>query len=184
MTVNPLNDWKSKFKDMPKSNSAAWGKNLADLYSELIQNIETDPTALQSVLTFTFQKPIFASLMMSMPPVTSSQAGALGVATAWETAILASTVAVANGAIIPPPSPATTFSVVASSVIDPQSIIGAKKKILELASAKPTSKSEDAKMPVILREATLLLTITVTGTDSTPPPSGPLPLTAPNIPLV
>ena len=80
--------------------------------------------------------------------------------------------------------PNTIFSVVNTTVIDPTSIALGKAKILELVTAPPVSDPQLSQFPTKFREATLLLTITVSGLDSTPPGGGgPLPLVAANIPI-
>lgn len=184
MAVEPLNEWKNQFENMPKTQDSSWAKKFADTYAKLIQNIETDPTALVSQMQFTFQKTIFENMLMVLPPTTSSAAGATAFAAAWEAAIIASIVAIPSGAFIPPSAPPTLFSSVILSVIDPISIVKGKTEILKLASSQPASNAQASEFPVQFHKATLSLTITVTGLDSTPPPSGPLPLTAAAIPLV
>ena len=112
----------------------------------------------------------------------------IGFAAAWETAIRTTTypatLSVSAGAFIPPESNATKFSVINSVIIDEDSIIKGKAKIIELAESAASINPEDSDFPIKFREAFLELTITVEGLDSTPSPAGPLPLTASKIPLI
>ena len=187
--IDPLNVWKSTLKDLPKVDNPIWAINFANWYGDRIQNIEPDPTKLQPAgFVFIFNRVLFASLLSALPPTPSQPAGIAMFAAAWEAAILTTvfpaTLSASSGTVVPPPSPATTFSVVNSVILDPASVAAGKAKILELASAPLTGDATESQFPVKFREATLKLTITVTGLDSTPTPAGPLPLTAPLVPLI
>src|SRR5690606_16770869 len=115
---------------------------------------------------FPFPIPLFASQLQSLPPTPSALAGILGFATAWETAILATPIVVGPGSSVGSPSPPTTFSVVASTILTPASIAAGKAKILELVTAPAVADATQSEFPVKFREATLLLKFTSTGLDS------------------
>lgn len=135
---------------------------------------------------FTFQQAIFASALAALAPSPSSAAGIAGFATAWESAMLASTVVVGPGSFVPPPLPTSIFSAVFSTTIDASSIASGKNKIMELVSSAPVDDAQNSDFPVKFREATLLLTFTAIGLDSEPiPPAGPgpQPFSAVNVPL-
>lgn len=182
MTIESLQTWKNELENLPKVTTPVWALNFANWYADMIRGIESDPISFQAVgFSFSFPTSAFASALSALPPTTDPASGILGFASAWESAILSTMVSVAPGSIIPPPSPPTTFSVVTSSLIDPSSILAGKAKILELVDVSVVGESQ---FPIKFREATLLLTFTVAGLDSTPSPSGPLPLTASNIPFI
>jgi len=192
MAVDPLDDWKKTFKDIPPADLQPLGTlNLAKWYWDRIQNIQPDPKILDTTaeFTFVFAVPTFASGMAAMPPVPDQFVGVASYAAAWETAILLTvfpaTLNVAPGAFIGGTStPSTTFSSVTSVILDPPSVVAAKAKIMELATTPQAKTTDESKKPDIMLEATKLLTITVTGLDNTPSPAGPLPLTAPLVPLI
>lgn len=185
MPIKPINDWKSSLKDLPKVADTTWALNFANWYANNITSISPDPTMYTDPgFTFTFQSSIFQAQLLTLMPTLNALQGITGFANAWEAAILASIALSAPGAILMPASPATTFSTVITTLIDPASIVLGKAKILELASASPVENANDSQFPVKFREATLQLTFTVVGLNSVPPPAGPQPLTAANIKLV
>ena len=184
MALEPVGTWKSTLAALPSVADSSWASAFASWYSARIATISPDPSVFAAVgFVFTFNAATFQAQLLTLGPTDDPAAGASGFANAWEAAILASTALVAPGSALVPPSPPTTFSVVATTVIDPTSVAAGKAKLLELAAAPPVSDANNSQFPVKFREATALLSITVTGTDSTPTPAGPLPLTAPFVPL-
>ena len=183
MAVDALSVWKTTLAALPKVADNSWADNFANWYADRIVNITTNPSALVPTgFVFTFAKPVFKSALLALTPTTSALAGITGFANAWESALNATTVVVASGSFIPPSSPHTLFSAVASTIIDPASIAAGKAKIIELVSAPPVADAMNSLFPIKFRDATLLLTITVTGTNSVTPTPGPL--TAPLVPLI
>ena len=187
MAVDPLSVWKLELTSLTPVADSTWALNFANYVADRVVAIETNPSSLISTLVCPFNKVLFASQLVSLAPTPDAATGIAGFATAWETTILTNifpaTLSVAPGAIIPPASPATTFSLITSVILDPASIILAKNKILELISSPPVSDPNSSLFPEKFREAFLALTITIIGMDSTPTPTGPLPLVAANIPL-
>lgn len=185
MAIDSLADWKSTLTALPKVADNSWAANFANWYYDRIINIETDPSFLDSSagFIFTFDTATFQTELEALTPTDNATTGITGFADAWETALLASAALVATGAFVPPPgNPATTFSAVASTVIDIPSITAGKNKLLELTTAPPTANALTSDFATKFREATLLLTITVAGTNSASPT--PAPLTVPNVPLI
>lgn len=181
--IDPLSTWQSTLAALPKVGDNSWALNFANWYAGRIAAIQPDPTKLVATgFVFTFQSPTFASNLQTLGPTASATAGITGFADAWLTAMDASTAVVAPGTFKPPSSPATTFSIVASTVIDPASKTAARAKLLELITAPPVADPLLSQFPVKFREATLLLTITVTGTNSASPT--PAPLTVSAVPLI
>lgn len=183
--IDVLPIWIKELVNLPEVNNPAWSTNFANYYADRIVGIQTDPSALTSALVFTFAKPIFQAQLMAAAPSTSPAAGIASFATAWQLAMLASVAVVPPAAFIPPATPATIFSVVFSTTINPASIMAGKAKIMELAMAPQVGDASMSQFPIKFREATLLLKVDVTGLDSTTPDNGgPLPLAAMGIPLV
>lgn len=185
MAIDPLPVWQSTLAALPAVGDTSWALNFANWYADRIVAITTDPAALIPVgFTFPFPVALFATQLQAIAPNPSALAGITAFADAWEAAMLATIPSVSSGSAVPPPSPPTIFSVVISTVLDPAGIAAGKAKIIELAASPPVGDALNSQFPVKFREATLLLTITVTGLDSTPTPAGPLPLVAANVPLV
>lgn len=185
MAIDALQIWKDELAALPKVADTSWAANFAAWYADRLAGITTSPSALVPTgFVFTFAQAAFAAQLLSLAPTTSAAAGIMGFANAWQTALLATTAVVGPGSFKPPTSPATLFSAVISTIIDPASITAGKAKLLELVTAPPVADPQNSAFPVKFREATLLLSITVTGLDSTPTPAGPLPLVAALVPLI
>lgn len=185
--IEELQTWKDELENLPKVADTSWAANFAGWYADMIAGIEPDTTALTAVgWSFTFQEAIFVTNLMLLGATLDPASGILGFADAWLAAMQASIAVTAPGTdILPSAPPATVFSVVTTTTIDPPSMAAAKLKLLELVSAPVAEDAQDSEFPIKFREATLLLTITIVGLDSTPPGSGgPLPLTAAAIPLI
>lgn len=198
--LDNLATWRSTLTALPKVSDDSWAENFATWVSERLspltavdtKGIETDPLSLTLVspppvgFVFTFDETTFMDELVLLTPTDDPTAGITAFANAWETTInntlFPTTLNVTPGAFIPPTSPTTLFSVITSVVLDPLSIQAAKAKIIELASSMPVDDPNDSDFPVKFREAFLLLTITVSGLDSTP--GTPLPLVAANVPLI
>lgn len=176
--IDSLSIWKTTFQTLPKTEDTSWAGNFADWTDERVSGKAELLFITNPSTTFTFSKSTFQSLLLGLSPTPSAAAGIQGFADAWETAILASTLNIGPGAFVGIDSPATKWSVVSSSLIDPPSILLGKAKILELVSAAPAEDAALSEFPEKFRDAFLALTGSVIGLDSTPIPAGPLPLTS------
>jgi len=186
MPIDPEQLWKQRFNDLPKDGGAggSWATQVAKATDEGVTN-KLQLSGITGQVTFTFQKAIFENLIKLAVPAPSAFPGAQAIATAWKTATLASVIVVAPGAFIGSPAPPTTFSVVISSVIDPPSVAAGYSTLFTLlTTVQGVSNGLDNIIGPALRKAFSLLTVTVTGIDSTPPPNGPLPLVAPLTPVM
>lgn len=185
--IDPLSTWQSTFASIPKVSDNSWASNVATWYSDRITNIEPNQTELNTAagFSFTFSEAVFQAQLALLPPTTNQATGIAGFASAWSSAIALTiypaTLSVAPGAYLGVSSPPTLFSSITSVIIDPTSITAAVAKINELASAPPANDPSMSEFPEKFRDATLLLTITVTGLNSITPT--PTPLIAPLIPL-
>lgn len=183
MAVDPLATWQSTLAALPKVGDNSWAMNFASWYAGRIVGIAPSPAALVPTgFVFTFNTALFASGLQTLPPTASAAAGITAFANAWLAAMDASTAVVAAGTFKPPSTPATLFSVVATTVIDTASKTAAKAKLLELITAPAVGDATMSQFPIKFRDATLLLTITVSGTNSVTPTPGPL--VVPAVPLI
>jgi hypothetical protein len=181
--IQPENVWLEEFDKLEKTNTPAWSVTMANWYADMITGIQPDPTIFTAVgFTFTFNPSVFATAMAAAAPSVDPFAGVSIIANAWESAMLAAIVVCGPGSILLPPSPATTFSVVSTTIIDIPSITLGKTSLLGLATAPQTNKGTDSQYPKKLREATLSLTITVSGLNSITPT--PAPFVASSVPLI
>jgi hypothetical protein len=169
MAIAPLATWRSTFANLPLVTDTSWQANIANWVNDNISG--ANKLALNGMvgtgLTFTFNKASFQSGLASANNIA-------GFANALSTALTSSLAVVAVGSSILPTTPATTFSVVASTIVDPASITAANAKILELNSAQAVQNAYDSDFPLRFREAILLLKITTSGTNSVAPTPAPL----------
>ena len=191
MAVDTLTKWQQELKNLPASDNPVWATNFANWYFDRIsaagavdgQGLFADPASLvPTTWVFTFDKATFVTQLQPLPQTDDALTGITNFANAWEAAMLTSTISVAPGTFIPPSSPPTLFSVVASAVFDPPSIAVAKALIQTLVTAPPTDDAETSEFAEKFRDATLSLTVTVSGTNSVAPTPGPLVAAA--VPLV
>ena len=184
MALEPVGTWKSTLAALPPVADSSWATAFASWYAARILPIEPDSSVFVAVgFLFTFNAAIFQAQLLTLAPTTDPADGALSFANAWEASLLASVALVAPGSALLPPTPPTIFSVVTTTIIDPTSIAAGKAKILELASAPPVADANNSQFPIKFREATALLSITVSGLNSIPLPGSPTPLVAPFVPL-
>lgn len=171
MAIGSIADWRTAFAAMPKVSDDSWKGNLANTVDGLVTSKLSSPGLLnpsgQPAAVFTFAKSTFQSALSDALPATLQSALAA--------ALSASSIVVPVGSYIGSPgNPATTFSAVASAVLDPPSISAASAKLLELLNQTPVGDPDLAPGPATFREAFLLLTMTTTGTNSVTPTPGPL----------
>ena len=183
MALNPLSNWQQTHKELKKVINLAWASKNGDWYNGQLVSIATDPSVLDTTtgFTFTFGVAAFVAALSAIPPTIDQEAAANGWASAWAAGMTAAVLVVSPGAFVPPPpNPTGTFSAVLTSTIDPPSIVAGQDIIADKMSKKQNGLN--SKIPEIFREATLKLTITVAGSDSTSPT--PVPLTVANVPLL
>lgn len=183
MPIDPKDSWIQNVNKLPPANSLPEGaKKLADAVDGCVSGKAQLTGIVGPPPSYTFNKALFMAGLMSMAPVPATPAGVTSFVNAWVTAVTASTMIVSPGVSFGSPSPATTFSVVISAVLDPPSLAAAQSSLtLELTQAglNPVKDSKDSKIGPALYNAFKLLSYTVTGLNSIPPPAGPIPLVAP-----
>jgi len=178
VTLDALDIWKQTFEaQVPPTSDPDWPDNLANWYAE---RLDTPKMSLPGItiavppLPVVFGKAAFRAVYATAAIGESKVQFASKLADAWGQGMQAATVAVKAGDSIGTPSPTTTWSVVSSSVFDTASIDAGENKILELASAPNVKDAKDSAIIQKLYEATLLLTVTTTGSDSVTPTPNPL----------
>jgi hypothetical protein len=179
MTLEALSIWKSTFKaQVVPTAGPGWPDFLTDWYAQRFNTpmLSLPGLTIAGALPVVFGSAAFRALYATLAAGLSQSAAVNIIANAWAAGLAASTVTVAPGSSIGTPSPATTFSTVATSIFDAPSILLGKAKILELIGAPNVADALDSQTPIKFREATLLLTVTTTGLNSLPPPGGPTPL--------
>ena len=179
MALEPLTTWQSTFADLPLTNDKVEGaQNLADWLGDRLDNLLVCEPVIQGPnIIYTFDRATFATELANLPIVNNPETAAKNIANAWNSALSGTTAVMQLGSSIGPPSNPTLWSSITSTTIDAPSIALGKAKVEELKDANPVKKAKDSDFPIKLREAHLLHTITTVGLDSTPGPSGPLPLT-------
>lgn len=180
--IDNLATWKTTFQaitgEIPGFSS--WIDGRVTQKAGLTGIIPADPTVV-----FTFDKAEFQSGMEALPLSANQVTAITALGAVWESAIQTSILTISPGDSVGAPTPATIFSVVTSSVIDPASILVSKAALISsLIATPPVADSADSALPQAFRDAFLLLTGTAIGLDSTPTPIGPLPLVVAAAPFV
>lgn len=184
MPMDPLSKWSDTLGNIAPSSTPIWALNLANEVDGLCSG-KAGIAGITGSVTFTFNKAIFILQLMAMAATPLQPIAAQGIAMAWQTAMLASIVIVAPGASLGPPTPPTTWSVVITSLIDPPSVMAATTiMIATISAAQAVGIGSQSIMGPALYAGFAASTVTVTGTNSVSPPSGPLPLIAPLLPLI
>lgn len=178
MAMYTEQEWLDAYAELPlTSDPQAWKTNLGDYLEEttaglsLANFIIADPP-------FTFNKDVFVSNLTDVN-------GVLGLSTAFSQAITSSTMVVSTGDSISnpaaPPSSILGATPPPTCTVVPASIQTGANVILTLASAPLTNDPNNSQFPIKLRQAFAGLLYSVVGVDSTPAPSGPLPINLPSV---
>jgi len=181
--TDDLLTWKSEWDLLPLDDvGTAWSGNWAAYFAARNDSKLTfnPATIVGAPATFTFAQPAFQTpLAAGLPPDPTGASGIAAIASAWEASILASTMSALPGISVGAPSPATTFSAIASIVVEPTSLTAAKAALIAaLTAAPPVSTPLSSAYPGAFRDAFLMLQYVITGTNSVSPPAGPNPLVA------
>lgn len=173
MSVDALATWKSEFAALPKVSDTSWKGNLADYIAARVDGklalSDYDPV---DNVSFSFDKTVFLTALEGVSSGLGN--GVNAIAEGVKNAVLtAGSLVVTAPVSVGTPSTTNTFSVIASSVITPASAALAEAKIQELSGAAPVSDANESLFPVKLREAFLLLTADIIGTDSQTPTPAP-----------
>lgn len=173
MSIDALQIWKDEWALLPKVSDTSWKQNLANYIAARVDNkLKLQTYTPSSNIAFTFNKTTFLAALAGADAGTGT--GVAAIATGIKNAVVtAGSLTFTAPISIGTASPTNTYSVVASSVITAASSLLAESKINELSSAVPVSSATDSLFPVKLREAFLLLTADVIGTDTQAPTPQP-----------
>ena len=176
--LEPLPLWKSTLKSVAFVDNGSWASNLASWLDQRTSRKLAVRPIIGNVI-FTFQRGLFETQLKSCAPIDIAMSASLKIASAWESAIMASPIIILPGSSLGAPTPATTWSVVAA-IIDPPSVMAGKALLIaKLASAAAVDDGGDSHMAEAFRSASQMLTVTATGINSLPIPT---PLLAPFTP--
>lgn len=178
--IDPVSTWKSTMAALvPSADPDAALTEFAKWVDERVTNKMSVVGVYKSDSTesnvFEFNKAVFeAQLKATCVPTTDVSAAASKFADAWEMAILASTMPIAPGFFASPPppvvNPATQWSDVTSSLINPLSITAAKIILVAgLTSSMPTSDPNNSGFPAAFRNAFMALKVDIVGLNSASP---------------
>jgi len=181
MPIQPKQYWVEKVNTIQPTDSSPKGlKALVTAVAGGVSN-KAGLKTITGKLVFTFNQTIFYQQLILLTPVPLSVPGVTQYVKAWTTAITPSVMLVPAGSFIGVSTPATLFSVVTKTTLDPASLTKASKQLqkdlLKQANAPVKTTAESDFGPAFMR-AFQALTYTITGLDSTPPNAGPKPLVA------
>lgn len=178
--IDPLSEWKSKYKDIPLAMAAPLGaSNLADFLDARVSGsgkLALAPPVFDAAGSFAFMKSVFAAGISGLPPTPVQATGATAIASAWMSAIMASIYTAGAGAYVGAPAPPTMWAAPPVAVPDPAALSIAYASLLAGLISAPIG--EESELPRLFREAFAAIGFILTGVNMIPPPAGPLPLIA------
>ena len=174
MALESENTWTTEFSTLPKVSDNSWIDNLLDyLEGRVNSNLKLIGYLPEDGNSFTLNRAIIRASIEQSNSETGDLVSTL--ATGIKNSVLQTgTLAVQSGSYIEVSSPATTFSSVSNSVIDPPSSILLENKILELLNSEPVEDANASEFPIKIRSAFLLLTAIIVGTNSVTPTPSPI----------
>ncbi len=174
MALKSESDWKSEYaklelvSDQKENGVFVWITNLANYIEDMVKDMTLK--SYSPPPTFTFNKTTFISTLGATTVIPPN--GVATLSSAFNLALGASTMLLTFPCdTTGTSSPATTFSVGVTTVL-PTSLTQGAQAILGLAEIPEeefTSKAEDSKFPIILREAFAGLQYTTIGSNSVTP---------------
>ena len=186
MTIPPQPTWSGTYRsDIPPDTGNLWKINLCNWLDSMVNSLIQLNGMLGPGLQFIFNKSVFLAGLDGIASVPTPN-GIQKIADAWQSSMSSSTWTVPAGSYIGAPTPTTTFGPVPPPVATPDAgtLASGKNIILTLLQSVPVADAALSEFPVKLRDATLGITVTTVGVDSTPTPAGPLPLNDPARPVI
>ena len=173
--IDPLSIWKSEFDNLPKdAPTVIQGmQNLANFVDSRVSGkLMLGPPIIGSS-SYTFAKAVFVAPLIVLQATVDPVSGKIAMATAWQTAALASIMTLSAGASVGAPTPATTFAAPPLCVVNPASLAAAYASLLaNLLALVPTK--EKSKIPDLFFSAFSSLTYIVSGINMIVPTPTPL----------
>jgi hypothetical protein len=185
--IDALDIWLDEFEKLPNDPTGDMSPtDMANFINDRVTGkLDTSTSIVKwdPAPSFTWQKSIFEDTLRAISKVPSSDPiiPAIKIATGWQNAVLASKVLIQPQAKMNPPFPATNgIAATAVSIIDPASVaLGFAYLVIQLSGVVPVPTRKGAVFPRAIREAFLMLTVTISGIDTQVPPVGPIPYTYP-----
>jgi hypothetical protein len=169
--IDSLPTWKSEFEKIPKNKNSSM-ENLANYIDARVTGKMQLGTPFIGSSSFTFNKAVFLAPLSSLVPTVDPISGKLAMASAWQIAILASTMSASAGSI-GVLSPATTFSVITPPIIPSPTLVASYAALLSgLLALIPTPGP--SQIPDLFHSAFSSLFYIVTGINSIAPTPTPL----------
>lgn len=192
MAIDSLDIWLDEFEKLPQDPTGDQSpRDLANYINDRVtRKMETSSSVVKwsPEPSFTWQKAIFENVLRIICKIPSPETvtPAIKLATAWKEATLISTFSIQPQAKMNPPAPATTgIAASAGAVIDPSSVaLGFTYLVSQLSSILPARTRQESAFPRAFRQAFLMLTVTISGVDTTTPPAGPIPFVYPMTPVM
>lgn len=192
MPIDSLSIWLDEFEKIPQDPTGDLApKYLAEFVDKRVtEKLDTDSKIVKwnPPPTYKWKKEIFEAVLriICKAPVNAPLLPAIKMADAWQKATLASTFLIEPNAKMNPPFPATNgIGAAPVAIIDPASVALAYAYLVaQLSSVLPVPQQRGAVFPRAVRQAFLMLTYTITGIDTKPPPTGPIPFTYPLTPVI
>lgn len=172
MAQDLLPVWKSTFALLPPVSEKALGlNNLSAWVDERVTSkLIVSTPLLGPPSSFTFERSVFEAELQSLSLTVVQPEGAMKIANAWKVAVLASTMIAFPGSFVGVPTPATTFSVVATTTVDVSSVESGYALIVSMmSSAAVAPTAEGSILPDALYSAFAQLTYSLTGINSIVP---------------
>ena len=170
MAIRSSEDWANEWENVPLVSDQSWKGNIAAYLYDMTSKFDSFAGMVLAAwepkanIDFQFDSSTFESTLLDSsfdPPN-----GLENTATAWEAAILTSTLT------ITPPTSTPATDTIASVIVDPPSIAVGKAAILS-TDLTPVSDAKDSDYIVKLRQAFLSLTYTVQASLSGTPTTYP-----------
>lgn len=185
--IDPLPTWIAEFEKLPPDTTGDQApKNISKFIDERVTkklDLNNSIAKISPPPQFTWQPSIFQGLfaLVAKIPSIDPVIPATKIAQAWQQATLASTLVITSGASFAPPPPGTNgIAATAIAIIDPATLaLAVTGLIADLVSAQPTPSAAAAVLPKALYKAFTSITFTITGMDTKPPPTGPIPIVLP-----
>jgi hypothetical protein len=185
--IDALDIWLAEFEKLPNDPTGDMAPtNIANFVNDRVTGkLDTSTSIVKwdPAPAFTWQKSIFEDTIrtLSKVPAITPIIPAIQIATGWQNAVLASTIVIQPQAKMNPPFPATTgIAATVTSIIDPASVaLGYAYLVAQLSNVIPVLTRSASVFPRAIREAFLMITVTISGVDTKPPPTGPIPFNYP-----
>jgi hypothetical protein len=171
--MDALNTWESNWANIAlDSTGGSFATNIASFIAARVNGKLGIAPPNSGTAVFTFNSSVFASSIASLKPTQTPASNLNQIASAWQSAILASTFIVSSGAYIGSPSPATLFAAPPAATPIPSAGMAALSAELNIGFNTPTASA--SVFPIAFYNAFAALQFSLTGMNSLVPTPTPL----------